>query len=98
MASSVSAPNLSLKQWHVYLIRTRANTLYCGITNDLERRFAQHQTGKGAKYLRGKGPLELVWSMSVDDKSTALKEEIRIKKLSKLNKESLVKAVGGTFV
>ncbi|MBD1577339.1 GIY-YIG nuclease family protein [Vibrio sp. S11_S32] len=78
------------KQWHVYLIRTRANSLYCGITNDLARRFAQHQLGKGAKYLRGKGPLELVWSQSVDDKSAALKEEIRIKKLSKAYKERLV--------
>ncbi|WP_089139418.1 GIY-YIG nuclease family protein [Vibrio rumoiensis] len=78
------------KDWHVYLIRTRANTLYCGITNDLQRRFEQHQSGKGAKYLRGKGPLLLVWSQQVADKSSALKEEIRIKKLSKSSKEKLV--------
>ncbi|HCH00495.1 MAG TPA: GIY-YIG nuclease family protein [Vibrio sp.] len=78
------------KSWFVYLIRTRTKTLYCGITNDLERRFEQHQTGKGAKYLRGKGPLSLVWSQQVADKSAALKEEIRIKKLSKAEKESLI--------
>lgn len=78
------------KSWFVYLIRTRTKTLYCGITNDLERRFEQHQTGKGAKYLRGKGPLSLVWSQQVADKSAALKEEIRIKKLSKATKEKLI--------
>lgn len=75
----------------MYLIRTRTSSLYCGITNDLNRRFNQHQTGKGAKYLRGKGPLTLEWSTAVADKSTALKEEIRIKKLSKPQKEALVK-------
>ncbi|WP_417880960.1 GIY-YIG nuclease family protein [Vibrio sp.] len=78
------------KSWFVYLIRTRTKTLYCGITNDLERRFEQHQTGKGAKYLRGKGPLSLVWSQQVADKSAAIKEEIRIKKLSKAAKESFI--------
>lgn len=76
--------------WYVYLIRTRSNALYCGITTDLARRFAQHQAGSGAKYLRGKGPLELVWSQPVSDKSCALKEEIRIKKLTKACKERLV--------
>lgn len=77
------------KPWFVYLVRTRSQTLYCGITNDLQRRFAQHQSGKGAKYLRGKGPLTLVWSKQVLTKSAALKEEIRIKKLPKSSKEKL---------
>ncbi|WP_086981216.1 GIY-YIG nuclease family protein [Vibrio aphrogenes] len=78
------------KPWFVYLVRTRSQALYCGITNDVSRRFAQHQAGKGAKYLRGKGPLDLVWSQQVADKSAALKEEIRIKKLPKREKEKLV--------
>ncbi|WP_105901031.1 GIY-YIG nuclease family protein [Vibrio gangliei] len=78
------------KPWFVYLVRTRSQALYCGITNDLDRRFAQHQSGKGAKYLRGKGPLTLAWSKEVGDKSTALKEEIRIKKLPKQRKEMLI--------
>ncbi|MFV0576819.1 MAG: GIY-YIG nuclease family protein [Vibrio sp.] len=78
------------KPWFVYLIRTRTQALYCGITNDLERRFEQHKAGKGAKFLRGKAPLSLVWSQQVADKSTALKEEIRIKKLSKQQKEALI--------
>lgn len=78
------------KPWFVYLVRTRSQTLYCGITNNLDRRFAQHQSGKGAKYLRGKGPLTLAWSKQVESKSAALKEEIRIKKLPKLSKEKLI--------
>ncbi|WCE31451.1 GIY-YIG nuclease family protein [Vibrio sp. SCSIO 43137] len=79
--------------WCVYLIRTRHNTLYCGITNDLSRRFSQHSSGKGAKYLKGKGPLELVWSHKTDGKSSALKLEIKIKKLNKRQKEQLVTGV-----
>lgn len=87
---SSNSPQSTEKPWFVYLIRTRTKTLYCGITNDLERRFEQHKSGKGAKYLRGKGPLSLVWSQQVADKSSALKEEIRIKKLGKASKENIV--------
>ncbi|WP_261874914.1 GIY-YIG nuclease family protein [Vibrio rarus] len=76
--------------WFVYLIRTRHNALYCGVTNDLQRRFAQHVNGTGAKALRGKGPLSLVWSIKVANKSQALKVEYRIKQLKKPLKESLV--------
>jgi len=79
--------------WCVYLIRTRLNTLYCGITNNLPRRFSQHSSGKGAKYLKGKGPLELVWSHETEDKSSALKLEVKIKKLDKRQKEQLVTGV-----
>lgn len=74
--------------WVVYLIRNRHNALYCGVTNNLERRFEQHQTGKGAKALKGKGPLELVWSFDVGSKSEALKTEYAIKQLPKLRKEN----------
>ncbi|WP_112478031.1 GIY-YIG nuclease family protein [Vibrio variabilis] len=77
-------------EWFVYLIRTAEDKLYCGITNDLERRFKQHQAGKGAKALRGRGPLKLVWSQTQQSKSEALKTEIAIKKLSKKQKEQLV--------
>lgn len=77
--------------WWVYLIRTRHQSLYCGITTDIKRRFAQHQAGKGAKALRGKGPLQLVWSQSLGgSKSHALKIELAIKKLNKRQKEQLV--------
>ncbi|EHS7464371.1 GIY-YIG nuclease family protein [Vibrio cholerae] len=77
--------------WFVYLVRCANNALYCGITTDVSRRFAQHQKGRGVKALRGKGPLELVWSLPVaDGKSAALKLEYRIKALSKSQKEALV--------
>ncbi|MCF7505742.1 MULTISPECIES: GIY-YIG nuclease family protein [Vibrio] len=76
--------------WVVYLIRNKNNALYCGITNNLERRFEQHQQGKGAKALKGKGPLALVWSFSVGSKSEALKTEYAIKQLPKSRKEELV--------
>ncbi|WP_146493100.1 GIY-YIG nuclease family protein [Vibrio cyclitrophicus] len=76
--------------WVVYLIRNKNNALYCGVTNNLERRFEQHQQGKGAKALKGKGPLKLVWSFSVGSKSEALKTEYAIKKLPKSRKEKLV--------
>ncbi|EPQ9982703.1 GIY-YIG nuclease family protein [Vibrio vulnificus] len=77
--------------WSVYLIRTRLNALYCGISNNVERRFCMHQQGKGAKALKGKGPLELVWSVPVGSKSMALKLERHIKTLHKQDKERLVK-------
>lgn len=77
-------------EWTLYLIRTHSNSLYCGITNNLSRRFDMHKAGKGAKYLRGKGPLTLVWSHQVESKSQALKYEYRIKKMTKASKEALV--------
>ncbi len=77
--------------WWVYLIRTRYNALYCGISNDVERRFALHQQGKGAKALRGKGPLTLEWQQSFLSKNLALKVEAHIKRQSKIKKEQLVR-------
>ncbi|WP_413283709.1 GIY-YIG nuclease family protein [Vibrio sp. MA40-2] len=77
--------------WWVYLIRNNNNALYCGITNDLSRRFKMHQQGKGAKALRGKGPLILEWSQRLANKSMALKLEYKIKKMKKAEKEKIVK-------
>ncbi|WP_439848982.1 GIY-YIG nuclease family protein [Vibrio hepatarius] len=78
--------------WHVYLIRTRSNALYCGITTDVERRFSQHTSGKGAKALKGKGPLQLVWhNPAGTSRSEASKVEHQIKKLPKATKERLVR-------
>ncbi|MDA3138552.1 GIY-YIG nuclease family protein [Vibrio metschnikovii] len=82
---------LQHSDWWVYLIRTSKNALYCGITTDIDRRFIQHQQGCGAKALRGKGPLSLVWQHHVGpSKSQALQLEHRIKCLSKAQKERLV--------
>ncbi|MBB1202559.1 GIY-YIG nuclease family protein [Enterobacteriaceae bacterium 89] len=76
--------------WFVYLIRTADNRLYTGITKDVMRRFAQHQCGKGAKALRGKGELALAFSHEVGEHSLALRVEFRIKQLTKPQKERLV--------
>lgn len=80
--------------WYLYLVRTADNALYTGITTDVMRRFLQHQTGKGAKALRGKGELTLAFSAVVGDRSQALKLEYRIKQLTKRQKERLVSGDG----
>ncbi|CFQ44779.1 MULTISPECIES: GIY-YIG nuclease family protein [Yersinia] len=76
--------------WYLYLLRTASGMLYTGITTDVVRRLAQHQSGKGAKALRGKGELTLVFHCEAGDRSTALKLEYRVKQLSKPQKEKLV--------
>jgi putative endonuclease len=77
--------------WYVYLIRTRTGSLYAGITTDTERRLKEHHGArKGAKHLRGKGPLELVYREQFANRSVASKLEARIKKLSRLQKEALI--------
>jgi len=77
--------------WYVYLLRVQSsNSLYCGITNNLQARIKAHREGKGAKYLRGKGEIDLQWFMVVDDRSAASKLEAAIKRLSKQAKETLV--------
>ncbi len=80
--------------WFLYLIRTTDNSLYTGITTDVARRFVQHQSGKGAKALRGKGELSLVFSAQVGERSLALRVEYRIKQLTKRQKERLVTGDG----
>lgn len=81
----------SAKQWSVYYVRTRSNALYCGITTDVDRRFLQHCNGTGAKALKGKGPLELVWSHPAgESRSSASKIEYQLKKISKQQKEALI--------
>lgn len=79
-----------MSSWYLYLVRTLDNRLYTGITTDVVRRFGQHQSGKGAKALRGKGELKLAFSHLVGDRSTALRLEYRIKQLTKTQKEMLV--------
>lgn len=79
-------------EWSLYMIRRRDNALYTGISNDVTLRFEKHQEmGKhGAKYLRGRGPLKLVFQKKIGSKSSALKMEQKIKKLSKSQKEVIV--------
>jgi len=76
--------------WFLYLIRCKDGSLYTGITTDVERRFIEHQSGKGAKYLRGKAPLTLAFQQKVGSRSAALKAEASIKQLSKADKEIII--------
>lgn len=80
------------KTWSLYLIETRTGSLYCGITLDVERRFAEHQgqSHKTARFLRGKGPLTLRFQTEVGNHSDALKIELQVKKLTRAKKESLI--------
>ncbi len=75
----------------VYILLTERNTLYCGYTDDVEKRFKTHIEGKGAKYTKANKPLEIVWQKEFETKSEALKEEYRIKhKLSRKQKFDLI--------
>ena len=76
--------------WYVYILRCGDGSLYTGITDDVPRRLEAHRAGKGAKYTRGRGPLELAYTESVPDKSAALRREIAIKKLSRAKKLKLM--------
>lgn len=74
----------------VYLLRCNDGSLYCGITNDLDKRVKTHNSGKGAKYTRSRLPVVLVWSAGHPTKSSALRQEAEIKKLKKKQKEKIV--------
>ena len=73
----------------VYILRCADGTLYTGITNDLPRRLAAHNAGRGAKYTRGRGPVELLYREPCPDKSAALKREAAIKALPRAAKLAL---------
>jgi putative endonuclease len=78
------------KRWYVYILRCRDGSLYTGIATDVQARLAAHQSGKGAKYTRGRGPLELVYTEECKDHSAALKREVAIKRLSRNEKLKLI--------
>ncbi|MEA1959469.1 MAG: GIY-YIG nuclease family protein [Chloroflexota bacterium] len=81
-----------MSDWYLYLIRCRDGSLYTGITTDVARRFEEHR-GKGAggaKYLKGRGPLELVLRKKVGSRSLALRVEQKVKKLPKARKEKML--------
>lgn len=78
--------------WVCYLLECADGTLYCGITNDLDKRLAAHNAGEGAKYTRGRAPMRLAYYESCADKSAALKRENAIKGLPRLKKLALVDA------
>ena len=75
--------------WFVYILECSDGSLYTGITNDLDKRIVKHNAGKGARYTRGRGPVKLFAVFNFETKSLALKEEYRIKQLSKQEKIKL---------
>lgn len=76
--------------WSVYIILTRKNRFYTGISTDIERRFQQHLNGRGAKFFRGDGPIRIVFRENGLSRSEASKREASIKKLSRAQKERLI--------
>jgi len=81
----------SMTRWFVYVLRCGDGALYTGIATDVERRLGEHRAGKGAKALRGRGPLELVATCVVEDHGSALRVEHRFKRLPKARKEALAR-------
>lgn len=77
--------------WWLYMIRCADQSLYTGITTDVNRRLKAHREGRGARYLRGRGPLRLALQERIGDRSAALKLEARVKKLPRSQKEALLK-------
>ncbi|QKJ85506.1 putative endonuclease [Paramixta manurensis] len=79
-----------IASWRLYILSTAAGALYTGITNDIARRFQQHQSGKGAKALRGKGPLHLLFSCEAGDRASASRLEYQVKQLTRREKLRLI--------
>lgn len=80
--------------WFVYLLRCADGSLYAGMTNDLDRRCAQHNAGSASRYTRCRLPATLVYRESCATRSAALRREAAIKKLAKPEKETLVASFG----
>ncbi len=80
----------SMSTWFVYLIRTADDRLYTGITTDVAERLLTHSRGRGAKFLRGRGPLELAYRCRIGDRSSAQRVEMRLKRLTRADKDAIV--------
>ena len=80
--------------WYLYILRCGDGTLYTGITTDVEKRLEAHRNGKGAKYTRGRTPLELVYREECESHSHALKRELAVKALTRGEKEILIQSAG----
>jgi putative endonuclease len=76
--------------WYVYILKCADNTYYTGITNNIKRRIQQHNTNKGAKYTKGRGPFSLVYQDKCKDRGEASRKECAIKKLCLAEKISLI--------
>ena len=77
--------------YYTYMVRCSDNTLYTGYTNDLDNRIMAHNEGRGAKYTRGRGPVELVYYEEYPTKEEAMSREWHIKRLTRPEKEKIIK-------
>jgi putative endonuclease len=82
--------------WSVYIIECKDSKLYTGITNNLERRVKQHNSGNGGRFTKYRRPVKLVYSQKVSDKPAALKREAAIKRLERPQKLALIKRVANS--
>ena len=80
-----------MSNWSVYLIRAADGVVYTGIATDVDRRLDEHAGGRGAKYLRGRGPLAVVYRRKLGDRALATSVERRLKRLTKTRKEVIVR-------
>lgn len=78
-----------LNMHYTYMLKCKDNTYYTGYTNNLEKRLKAHNEGKGAKYTRGRGPVELIYYEEYEDKHSAMRREWEIKQLTRSEKEAL---------
>lgn len=83
------------KKYYTYVLLTENNTLYCGYTDDVEKRFEKHKSGKGAKYTRANKPLKIIYTACFNTKQEAMYEERRIKSLSREKKLEFIQQHGG---
>lgn len=79
--------------WYLYILRCKDDTFYTGITTDVEKRLEAHRAGRGAKYTRGRGPLELVYRETCGSHSEALKREYQVKALTRVEKRKLMESM-----
>lgn len=82
------------KKYYTYVLLTEENTLYCGYTTDVQKRFEEHKAGAGAKYTRSHKPVKIIYSACFETKSEALKEEYRIKHLTRKQKIEFINQHG----
>lgn len=75
--------------YYTYMLKCKDDSYYTGYTNDLHKRVKKHNEGTGAKYTRGRGPVELIYYEEFDDKQSAMRREWEIKQLSRMKKEEL---------
>ena len=92
LARTAAVPRAMTRVWYCYLLECADGTLYTGITNDLKRRLAAHNAGRGASYTRGRRPVLLLLSEMLPDRAAALRREAAIKRLPRSRKLQLARA------